>query len=174
MSGVWLGPESGLSMPIHSFLQYHNLARSLSRFGVILRSISCLCSLFTLPFVATSPIPETALETRHTINCTDLKADFDSSCWFTLELSDYLKYPGTGWIYTTPICTEDQSKNCCEPDQPWSTCYLRLAHGYAGKDCSEMNPQACTWDSTLAVDPKIAAQVRYVTRSIYSMLSSIP
>ena len=72
-------------------------------------------------------------------------------------------------MYTTPNCTEDSSgANCCKPDEPWSTCYLHLAHGVSGDDCSEINPQSCTWDATLDVDPKIAAQVRYVMRNIYS------
>ena len=150
-------------------LLYHSLCRRLSVLDTTLRSSSSLCLFSALPFVATSPIPETALQTRQTVNCTDLGANFDSSCWITLGLSGYLSYPETGWMYTTPNCTEDQSgANCCKPDQPWSTCYLRLAHGYSGQDCSKINPTACTWDPTLAVDPKIAAEVRYVSRNIYS------
>ena len=136
-----------------------------------LRLSACLWILCVLPFVASFPLPEVSLQIRQTVNCTDLKASFDSSCWTALGLSDYLEYPETGWMFTTPKCSEGQSAdNCCEPDQPWSTCYLRLAHGYPGQDCSEINPQACTWDSTLAVDPRIAAEVRYVTRNIYSIL----
>ena len=153
-------------------LQSCNINQSTPVLGPASRLSSCLWILSVMPFVASSPIPEVSLQSRQTINCTDLKASFDSSCWTTLGLSDYLEYPETGWMFTKPICTEGQSgANCCKPDQPWSTCYLRLAHGYAGQDCSEINPQTCTWDSTLAVDPSIAAEVRYVTRNIYSMFT---
>lgn len=166
-------PKTRPSMLLLLPLPYHKLCRRLSVLGIALRSSSCLCLLSALPFVAASPIPETTVQTRQVVNCTDLEANFDSSCWTTLGLSRYLEYPETGWIFTTPKCTEDQGgANCCKPDQPWSTCYLRLAHGYPGQDCSEINSQACTWDATLAVDPRIAAEVRYVIRNIYSMFSS--
>ena len=119
-------------------------------------------------------IPRAApLEPRQVVNCTDIHADFDESCWATLGLSDYLLDPITGWNVTTRVCsttddgTDSDGSDCCKPDQPWSTCYLHLAHGVAGSDCSEINAQMCSWDPTLAVAPIIAPQVRYVMRNIY-------
>ena len=156
-------------MLLNLFWRYQNLSRKLLKLQNILQLSSCLCMLSTLLSVIASPIPETILQRRQTVNCTDLNADFDSSCWATLGLSDYLIYPQTGWMFTTPSCSEDSSDtNCCKPDEPWSTCYLHLAHGVAGSDCSEINPQSCTWDPSLDVNPSIAAQVRYVMRNIYS------
>ena len=156
-------------MLLNLFWRYQSLSRKLLKLQSILRLSSCLCLLSVVPLAIASPIPETILHRRQAVNCTDLSADFDSSCWATLGLSDYLIYPQTGWMFTTPSCTEDSSgANCCKPDEPWSTCYLHLAHGVAGDDCSEINPQFCTWDASLDVDPSIAAQVRYVMRNIYS------
>ncbi|KAG7005643.1 hypothetical protein G7Y79_00018g044500 [Physcia stellaris] len=158
-------------MPLILALRYQNLRCNFFRLGGFLRLLSCSYLLPTLRSVLASPIPETTLQNRYTVDCTDLAADFDYTCWATLGLSDYLISPETGWMYTTPNCTEDSSgANCCKPDEPWSTCYLHLAHGVAGDDCSEINPQSCTYDATLDVDPKIAAQVRYVMRNIYSTL----
>ena len=149
-------------IPNHAFIQ-------IVKFVEAVLLPSCVYLVYLLPSIVASPIPESLLQHRQTVNCTDLKADFDASCWMTLGLSDYLEYPETGWMYTTPKCSEGQSgANCCMPDVPWTTCYLHLAHGVSGADCSEINPQACSWDPTLDVDPSIAPQVRYVMRNIYS------
>ena len=102
-----------------------------------------------------------------------MSADFDESCWATLGLSDYLLDPVTGWNVTTRRCslveddTDSDGSDCCKIGEPWSKCFLHLAHGVAGSDCSEINAQMCSWDPTLAVDPSIAPQVRYVMRNIY-------
>ena len=115
------------------------------------------------------------IEPRQLVDCRDMAAEFDESCWATLGLSDYLLDPLTGWNATTRTCstlddgTDSDGSDCCEGDEPWSKCFLRLAHGVAGSDCSEINAQLCTWDSTLAVAPSIAPQVRYVMRNIYGM-----
>ena len=101
-------------------------------------------------------------------NCTNLQAKFDPSCWYTLDLSDYLVHPTTGWIYTTPKCLgDDDGTGCCMEGEAWSTCYLRLAHGFDGDDCSEINTQSCSYDATLAVDPRIAPEVHYIIKNIY-------
>ena len=113
------------------------------------------------------------IEPRQVINCTDLAADFDESCWATLGLSDYLIDPITGCNVTTRRCsnlndgTDSDGSNCCKDDQTWSTCFLHLAHGVAGSDCSEINAQMCSWDPSMQVAPIIAPKVRYVMRNIY-------
>lgn len=119
------------------------------------------------------PSSSKSLDERQLFNCTDPAADFSEYCWAQLGLSDYLLNPDTGWFATTRKCstTNDGSKaygsNCCKPDQTWSTCYLHLAHGFAGAECSTINSGSCTYDPTLAVDPSIAPKVRYVMRNIY-------
>ncbi len=110
-------------------------------------------------------------EKRNTYNCTDLAAAFDKNCWIDLNLTTYL----FNWNATTRVCSEVQSaedndgSNCCKPLEPWTTCYLRLAHGAAGKDCSRINPQTCTYSSTLDpyMDPSIKPEVQYIMKNIY-------
>ena len=64
-----------------------------------------------------------------------------------------------------------ESRRCCLTDEPWSTCFLRLGRGLGGGDCTTMDDQTCTWDNTVSpyLDPSIAAQVRYVVKSIYGV-----
>lgn len=148
----------------------------------ILYGITATCGL--LSTVVASPIQgfldmfghgssSSSLEERQLYNCTDPAADFSEYCWARLGVSDYLTNPVTGWLATTRKCstTDDGTKsygsNCCKPDQTWSMCYLHLAHGYAGADCSTINSGSCAYDPTLAVDPSIAAIARYVVRNIY-------
>lgn len=110
-------------------------------------------------------------EKRDTYNCTDLEAAFDSTCWLELNLTTYLFQ----WNATTRVCSDVQSpedndgSNCCMPNEPWTTCYLRLAHGAPGQDCSQINPQACTYSSTLNpyMDPSIKPMVQYIMKNIY-------
>lgn len=111
------------------------------------------------------------LDKRQTYNCTDLEAAFDSRCWDDLGLSDYL----FNWNVTTRVCSTIQSaadndgSDCCKPNEPWTTCYLRLAHGTPGSDCSEINSQFCSYTSTLNpyMDSSIKPQVQYIMKNIY-------
>ena len=112
---------------------------------------------------------------RDTYNCTDLKASFDSRCWQELGLSSYLMDPNTGWNHSIRICSQVQSaenndgSDCCKVGEPWTTCYLRLAHGTPGQDCSQINSQFCAYQSNLdpAMDPAVKPQVQYVMKNIY-------
>ncbi len=115
------------------------------------------------------------LEERDTYNCTDLRAAFDFRCWNELGLSGYLMDPNMGWNHTVRICNEVQSaedndgSNCCKVGEPWTTCFLRLAHGTPGQDCSQINSQFCSYQSGLDpyMDDSIKPQVQYVMKNIY-------
>lgn len=110
-------------------------------------------------------------EKRDTYNCTDLGAPFYYKCWNDLNLTSYL----FNWNATTRVCSQVQSaanndgSDCCKSDEAWTTCYLRLAHGTPGSDCSQINPQMCTYSSALNpyMDPSIKSQVQYVMKNIY-------
>ncbi|KAL8785995.1 MAG: hypothetical protein Q9195_008406 [Heterodermia aff. obscurata] len=149
-------------------LRYYTLGAAAAAWGAYFSTASPVRGLIDILIPKAVP-----LESRQVVNCTDIHADFDESCWATLGLSDYLLDPITGWNATTRICsttddgTDSDGSDCCKPDQPWSTCFLHLAHGVAGSDCSEINAQMCSWDPTLAVAAVIAPQVRYVMRNIY-------
>ena len=134
-----------------------------------------LSLVITLPFIESSPLSNSDLSIRQVVNCTDLKSSFDSSCWNTLNLTAYLNDPETGWNRTAPICTGDEDDAaCCLPSEPWTTCYLRLAHGFPGTDCSEINAQDCSYDAHLAVDPRIAPYVAYTMKTIYGTYQKFP
>lgn len=127
-------------------------------------SLAFTTSIFLSSLTAASPI----LNQRQTVDCTDPRADLESSCWTTLHIPQYL----TSWIKTTPTCgIHDNDRNCCKADEAWSTCFLRLAHGRPGGDCTQISSEKCSWDPSLASDlaPSIAPQVRYVLRNVYTI-----
>ena len=136
--------------------------------------LNLIVSCFAYIHLATmTPILDFSLESRQAINCTDVAAPFNEACWGTLKVGDWLNNPTTGWNKTTPICTGSQDgAACCEPNEIWTTCFLRLAYGTSGRDCSEINPQYCSFSPDLSVhlDPKIVPQVRYVVENIYGTI----
>lgn len=138
-------------------------------------SYAFLSLVVALPLLDSSPLPKPDLDIRQVVNCTDLKASFDSSCWNTLDLEGYLDDPDIGWNRTTATCIGDEDDaTCCLSTEPWTTCYLRLAHGFPGTDCSEINAQDCSYDSSLAVNPRIAPYVAYTTKTIYGIYLNAP
>ena len=143
------------------------LASSMHSFASVIAGF-LLCSL-----TSAIPIQGTPLEKRQTVNCTDTRAIYDASCWNTLDLGNYLDNPVSGWNHTTPVCSNvpgpaGDGAACCEPGEPWSTCYLRLATGVATYNCLNINDQTCISEPTENVDPRIAPEVRYVLHTIYS------
>ena len=107
---------------------------------------------------------------RDTINCTDLRAESSTLCWDQLNIYDYI----AGWNRTTPTCQASvgDDSNCCNPAEPWTTCFLRLAYGHAGSDCTGVNPQTCSLGQLSPnLDPSIAPKVGYVVRTIVSINS---
>ena len=118
-----------------------------------------------LPLATPSPLDLPLNNQQHqSVNCSDLSEPFDESCWETLDLPGYLH----NWNQTVAICTKNETA-CCMPTEPWSTCFLRLAYGRPGSDCSEINTQFCSYDSTLknGLDPDTAPRVQYVVKNIY-------
>ena len=58
---------------------------------------------------------------RKQINCTDIDADLDQSCWATLNLTNWLN------DWSPPMCGgRDQGVNCCDTVEEWSSCFLKL------------------------------------------------
>lgn len=85
------------------------------------------------------------------VDCNNITANFHSSCWDTLNIPDYLGNHEYGWIYKTPKCdssTDDGVNNvgCCAPDEPWSTCFMRIGRGLPGAQCVTISPGDCDWD----------------------------
>ncbi len=139
----------------------------LSSYRIALIPITLL-SIVATNFGSCSPMPDSELSARQRVDCFDTATTFSESCWQILDLRSYLNHPVTGWNKTVPICTGwDLDSTCCIADEPWTTCYLRLAHGKSGADCSQINAQACSYDPSLNVDPSIAPYVAYTMKNIY-------
>ena len=139
-----------------------------------------LCPVFSSPISALldsirpapASLPEPlALEERQVVNCTDPRADFFEECWGELNLTAWLQ----NWNQTTRICgtidngTDNDGSDCCMADQAWTTCFLHLAHGVAGADCSEINAQPCSWNPDFMRTLSISPEAYYVMRNIYGM-----
>ena len=133
--------------------------------------LSALACVFAIPLAASLPLLNNHLEPR-LVNCSDLATSFDETCWNSLDLSDWLNNPTTGWNKTTPVCTAAQDDaTCCVDGVPWTTCFLRLARGRADEDCSMINAQDCPSNLSDRLGPNITAQAQYVMKNIYGSYS---
>ena len=113
-----------------------------------------------------------SLVARQTASCQNPQAALDSSCWDTLNISNYLNGPATGWVHNTPTCTTGQDDSaCCQSSEAWSTCFLRLATATGGQDCTQISGGVCQYTGQFDpnLSPSIKAQVQYVALTIYRM-----
>ena len=133
-----------------------------------------VASIASLNLVFTAPSPEPRLKPRQNDGCTSTnsEAEFESSCWTSLGLTDYL----TDWRAPS-VCTDQNfGVDCCNPNEIWSTCFLRLGTGHAGYNCSQIqvNTNNCAFSDQLA--PNLTsdnrAQVRYILKTMFSKLAS--
>ena len=109
------------------------------------------------------------LDTRATYNCTDLRAEPSTVCWDELDIAGYL----AGWNKTTPTCQAtggagNDGSGCCIANEPWTTCFLRLAYGTTNTDCTKLSSgQTCTLNPLSPdLDPSTAPKIGYVVRNI--------
>ena len=82
----------------------------------------------------TLPATTTATTTSSAPNCTDLSSSTGAtypSCWDSLQMTQWM----FNWNFTTKTC---------EQGEIWSTCFLRLAYGSAGYDCSTLGSLNCS------------------------------
>ena len=122
----------------------------------------------------TAAIPqETGLtQASKPVNCTDVSpsAGYNSSCWDQLNVPSYL----TEWQATTPTCMASSTSNnvCCKVTEYWANCFLRLATGVTGGDCSVVGGPSCNYSAE--INPSLrssptAPQIRYVVREIIAI-----
>ena len=106
------------------------------------------------------------------VNCTDVSpsAGYNSSCWDQLNVPSYL----TEWQATTPTCMAGSTSNtvCCKATEYWANCFLRLATGVTGGDCSLLGGPSCNYSAE--INPNLrssptAPQIRYVVRGIVAI-----
>lgn len=135
-------------------------------------------ALACLSFASTSPVYADAhfstLQARQAADCLNLQAPQNYSCWDQLDITDYL----TSWNVTTPVCSTSNAgngSNCCVASEPWSTCFLRLATGSSGLDCtslinsSPINNPCLPGPTSSTLPPDIAAKASYVVSSLASI-----
>ena len=136
-----------------------------------------VAAALTVSLVSCSPLSASyesrSLKSGHTPDCQSSQAVLDSSCWDTLDIAKYLGDPVTGWNKTTPTCqpTEDGA-GCCYPNEPWSTCFLRLASGSGRQDCSSIESiqEVCqSFYEDPSLNSSIKAEVRYVALTIVAI-----
>lgn len=100
-------------------------------------------------------------------NCAAIDGVFNESCWGVLGLTDYL----THWNQTVKRCNPlngDDGADCCEVDEAWTTCFLRLGHGASvSLDCTSITGDGCIYNADMNVDVSIRPQVHYMMKTIY-------
>lgn len=131
---------------------------------------SGLSTLLLSYLVAAAP-----LHIPRDVNCLDLGAPYDESCWGTLDLSDWI----TSWKASIRTCTSlDDGTNCCNPNtapnEPWTACFLRITLADADYDCSVFNGDSCGlagFQMSSGIfglgNATLLAQYRYAVRNIY-------
>lgn len=133
-----------------------------------LRSVCFFFSLLGFHMITTA----SPLAPRATYNCTDLKATYDSRCWLELGMVDFLSDPAAEWGPKRSPCAPNDD-NCCNPDEPWSTCMLRIVHG-GKQDCTQINPKNCTYQGFQKEDlpPTLRPKYQYAAYTILGKLSN--
>ena len=113
--------------------------------------LNCLCS----------PLD---YQPRAAINCVDVNADFDPSCWATLGLSDWLVNQ-----WKPKVCTaNDDGSDCCDPGEEWSTCFLKMGIGQ-GYNCTTISSDICAYSPKLRrnLNEVDKPKFRYVLKNIF-------
>lgn len=147
----------------------------LTMYSTLALAATILC-IYTLSL--TNAIPVTELQSRQTDDeCSAGGEVYRSSCWDKYDLTNYVLQWNASYSKTTCGTVDDPldctTSHTCLADEPWSTCFLRLAENQSGQSCTSLDGQGCDKNSKLDpnLDPSIRAQVRYITRSIYMVES---
>lgn len=109
--------------------------------------------------------------------CNSTGEVYRASCWDKYDLSNYLRIWNQTMMATVCGTVADpldcDTERTCLADEPWSTCYLRIAELNAGESCLSLDGQGCDKDSKLDANlaQSILGEVRYIVRSIYMVES---
>ena len=122
--------------------------------------ITLVCLLDRL--LPAEAIPSRFEKNARAIDCNSSSADFDTSCWATLDLTNWL----TAWRPPT-ICPGTDTTNCCASDEEWSSCFLKFAIG-PGFNCTTISAGTCAFTEISAgVPSNIQPQVRYIAENVF-------
>lgn len=123
------------------------------------------------------PSTQSLLARQTDDECAQAGEVYRASCWDKYDLSNYLMKWNQSMMATVCGTVADpldcDTERTCLADEPWSTCYLRIAELNAGESCLSLDGQGCDKNSPLDpnLDPSIKGQVRYIVRSIYMVES---
>ena len=142
---------------------YKQSIRMVSLFSLVFAASACLHPAPASPVDTDSHIAKH--EARQAANCTNLTSVASTACWDDLNIPDYV----VEWTRTVPNCqmTGGDGTECCHPQEPWTTCFLRLAYGNPDSDCTTLNSQQCALNQiSPGLEPDIASKTAYVVRNI--------
>ena len=141
------------------------------RFPLLRTFAASACLHLTAASPLYSDLSIANLDKRATYNCTDLHAEPSTVCWDKLDIAGYL----VGWSETKPICQATNGDEyeidagCCVPNEPWTTCFLRLSYGGevspAGPDCSILYANCFLEPLSPHLELSIVPKVGYVVRN---------
>ena len=92
-----------------------------------------------------------------------------SDCWEALGLTNWL----SSWkrLGCNSSLGDDKSTCCCELDEEWSTCCMRIAiGGDDGYNCTEINNAFCEFNSqplSPSLEDAIRPHVHYIVKNIF-------
>ena len=146
-------------------------------FASLVTTTALLGVLCVLSFAHVLPSPPLLQERQTDEECSQAGEVYRASCWDKYDLSNYLLKWNQSMMATVCGTVADpldcNTERTCLADEPWSTCFLRIAELKAGESCLSLDGQGCDKNSPLDpnLDPSIVGQVRYIVRSIYMVES---
>lgn len=95
---------------------------------------------------------------------------YNETCWNTLHVAEYI----LKWEQETPKCPPGNNtciQTGCASNEPWSSCFLRLATGTPDYNCTQINIGHCTLEGFPLKNPNSTDMpiIRYAARNIFGM-----
>ncbi|KAL8976881.1 MAG: hypothetical protein Q9205_007208 [Flavoplaca limonia] len=100
----------------------------------------------------------------------DMSTPYNETCWNTLKVAEYI----VKWEQEVTKCPQGNNtciQTGCKSNEPWSSCFLRLATGTPDYNCTQINIGHCTLEGFPLKDPNSLdmPQNRYVVRNLFAI-----
>lgn len=114
-------------------------------------------TLFSFSFASSLP--------PHTVNCEVVTTGLSPSCWNELNMNSWMR----NWLASTSSNATGTGTAQCQPQELWSTCFLRLSLGFTGRNCStiDTNGENSTCVMPTLGDPPHDPRMFYGVWNIY-------
>lgn len=95
---------------------------------------------------------------------------YNETCWNTLIVAEYI----VKWEQDVAKCPQDNNtciQTGCKCNEPWSSCFLRLATGTPNYNCTQINIGHCTLEGFPLNNPESLdlPQNHYVVRNLFAI-----